>query len=311
MFFSGSDRWFSDENWSSGTVLPSLTSEGLQRYLPEIAIRSVKPMPGWLEQHRLRGCRLTLISFADGQLRYAPHDLRKHGLMILLNVGTNEVNLEVGVRCEWLGTREWCVLSPVEESRFGTSAHAEILLIEIEFRFWRTGEWELVATSDREFATDPVFAATAKSLFEVSRATMAATDDAALALMSSLRLGSAFQCAHQDRLEAPHLLEEAQKIIEEQFGDHKLDAKRLAEKLNTSRRNLDKLFASTNTTADKAIWERRLCGANCELQHPASDDASISKIAHRNGFVNETHFTRKYKKRFGRTPSQARSLAKV
>ena len=305
------DRWSNQEIWSSSTIA-SMNPAILERLLPEIGIKSVKTISGHLEQHRLRGGRLTKLSFQDGQLRYLPSDCREHGILILLNAGEGEIELEVGTRRDHLSYGDWCVLSPVEESRFGTGEEANILLVEIDFRFWREGEWQLVAAcpKDRNFPTDAVFAKTAISLFNVSRATLAANDDAVLALMSTLRLGCAYQKAYQKRTEAPRLREEAEELIETRFGAPDFDANKLAGLLNTSRRNLDKIFAEINTTADKAIWEKRLCSANCELHHPVNDDVSIAKIARRNGFMNETHFTRKYKHRFGCTPSLARSSAK-
>lgn len=313
MVKAGGDRWLSEGSWSSGTVVSGrLAPAAFERYLPEITIRSVKPIDGSLMQHRLRGCRLTGLTFRDAQLCYTPRDPAEHGLLVLLNAGNNELELEIGNRCGCLSKGDWCVLSPLEVSRFRTSSTANLLLIEVALRFWREGEWQFLAGyhHDRSFPSDAVFAATAVALFDASQATLAATDDAALALMSALRLSSAFQKTHHERVETPRLLDQAEDVIDAEFKAPEFDATALAKKLNTSRRNLDKIFSTQGTTADKAIWEKRLCTAHCELQDPASDDASVAKIGRRNGFMNETHFTRKYKQRFGSTPSQVRTLAK-
>ncbi|WP_284619221.1 helix-turn-helix domain-containing protein [Aquabacterium humicola] len=80
-----------------------------------------------------------------------------------------------------------------------------------------------------------------------------------------------------------------------------IDAEQLAAQLRVSRRHLDATFASGGGTAAQAIWERRLVLAAERLQGHGAPP--ITDVAHALGFQDASHFARRFRQRFGSTPT--------
>ncbi len=73
-----------------------------------------------------------------------------------------------------------------------------------------------------------------------------------------------------------------------------------------SRRGLDALFAEHGLTIAHALWEARLRQARALLLDPT---LRVVDVALRSGFQTEAHFSRRFRARFGVTPSQARTVS--
>ncbi|MEO1270280.1 MAG: helix-turn-helix domain-containing protein [Myxococcota bacterium] len=96
-------------------------------------------------------------------------------------------------------------------------------------------------------------------------------------------------------------------MIERTYPDPQLAAEHVAQAQGVSRRYLDALLAQHGTTLSTLIWERRLEGAAQLLKtHP---ERTILQIALDCGFQDASHFSRRFRGRFGVTPSQWRSAA--
>lgn len=86
-----------------------------------------------------------------------------------------------------------------------------------------------------------------------------------------------------------------------------LTADIVAQDQHISRRRLDQLMQEAcGQSIAGHLWSRRLEQAAADLRDPAKVRLSIAQIAFANGFEDAAHFTRAFKKRFGKTPGQWR-----
>ncbi len=77
--------------------------------------------------------------------------------------------------------------------------------------------------------------------------------------------------------------------------------------LGISLRQLARVFQTAGTTPSRYILEQRLQRANAELGEPRAEKTTVADVAYRWGFSSQSHFTRAFRKRFGRTPGEARA----
>ena len=87
------------------------------------------------------------------------------------------------------------------------------------------------------------------------------------------------------------------------FGDPELSPATVAQANRISVRYLHKVFQARGTTFGHTLIETRLDEARRLL---TSDERrlSIGEIAYRCGFVNQAHFSARYRTRFQQTPRQ-------
>lgn len=136
-----------------------------------------------------------------------------------------------------------------------------------------------------------------------------ADDGAALSEVLMTLLGLAFP-VEDDRIGARpgttgRLRERLERLVDMRLNAEDLSPDWIARKLGVSR---TELYAAADGSGGIArlIWERRLVAARDVLADP-SDDRTIGTIAHLFGFASNAHFSRAFKKRFGVTPTAARS----
>jgi AraC-like DNA-binding protein len=95
--------------------------------------------------------------------------------------------------------------------------------------------------------------------------------------------------------------------IEQNLGDPDLSPDRIARAHHVSLRYLQRLFADEQTTVAAWIKQRRLEGCRRELAGPYATDRTIAAIGARWGFLDQAHFSRVFKKAYGRTPTDYRA----
>ncbi len=100
---------------------------------------------------------------------------------------------------------------------------------------------------------------------------------------------------------APDLYSLAVAMIREKMFEPLLGRGRVAQELGVSVRTLARAFAMRGTTFDRSLWNVRLEAAY-EALLSSRGSASITEIALRHGFSDSSHFTRRFKARFGATP---------
>jgi AraC family transcriptional activator of tynA and feaB len=101
---------------------------------------------------------------------------------------------------------------------------------------------------------------------------------------------------------SPDLYGVALAIIRERMLEPLLGRNRVAAELGVSVRTLARAFAIHGTTFDRALWTSRLEAAY-EALLSNRGSVSTTEVALRHGFVDSSYFARRFKTRFGATPS--------
>lgn len=102
---------------------------------------------------------------------------------------------------------------------------------------------------------------------------------------------------------APALAQAAKDLAGRRLADPELSAAVLARELNVSVRTLQRAFATSGETVISYIRQRRLEEARLALTAP-SGRLSVSELAAHWQFADSSHFTRAFKKHYGRTPTE-------
>ena len=99
-------------------------------------------------------------------------------------------------------------------------------------------------------------------------------------------------------------------VMRNRLFDPGLSPSRLAAECGLSVSYLHRLFAATGTTIGHWIREERLIASDVALRNPHYR-GSLATVAQQFGFSDQPQFCRHYKRRFGRTPSDARADARA
>ena len=98
----------------------------------------------------------------------------------------------------------------------------------------------------------------------------------------------------------------AETFIAEHLAEPNLSARTIARHLNISVRHLSRLFSTRQTSVTDWIWNQRLERAQESLSSPRARSISIGEVAFRWAFANQAHFSRRFKGRYGLTPTEYR-----
>lgn len=109
----------------------------------------------------------------------------------------------------------------------------------------------------------------------------------------------------------PSWLAMAHDYVDRHLSDPGLSAERVAEALGVSSRHLSRVFQPSGVTPARHILDRRLAEAHAQLTDPDSRHRTIAEIAHDWGFASQSHFTRVFRDRYGRTPGEVRRATDV
>ena len=95
-------------------------------------------------------------------------------------------------------------------------------------------------------------------------------------------------------------------IIEARLHDPELKPAVVAAAAGISVRYANSLLAHEGTSLERFIVLRRLQHCRQALEDPAQLSRTVGDIAYSNGFSDLSHFTRRYKAQFGRSPGESR-----
>ncbi len=109
------------------------------------------------------------------------------------------------------------------------------------------------------------------------------------------------------RLSADALVWRAREVIGQQLDDTDLHPARLAVQMRVSLRRLQEVFQQHGTTVTESIWDARLEFARGLLASATHAHDSVSTLAYQAGFADVAHFSRRFKQRYGTSPSQYRA----
>lgn len=125
-------------------------------------------------------------------------------------------------------------------------------------------------------------------------------------------VGEAPEVAQQLAEERPHprdrIRERAARYIERNLTDPSLTCEHVAEHCKVTSRYLRAIFASASTTISGFVREMRLQQCRASLRAPTLKGRTVTQIAMAWGFNDPAHFSRLYKARFHRAPSEDRDM---
>lgn len=104
-------------------------------------------------------------------------------------------------------------------------------------------------------------------------------------------------------------LAKVRRYIRLNLRDSSLDCATISNECGISLRRLHQLFSEDGTTVMKWVWQERLAQVARDFKNPALAHRSTSMIAFDWGFSEPAHFSRSFKKAFGKTPMSYRQLA--
>jgi len=102
------------------------------------------------------------------------------------------------------------------------------------------------------------------------------------------------------------LVQRAKHFIENNLDDPTFDAPELAIMMGVSLRRLQQLFQEHDLSISDWIWQRRLEIAAVKLGDPVYLHLPIGILAYGCGFISQTHFSRRFKSRYGMTAGEYR-----
>ncbi|MET3415175.1 helix-turn-helix domain-containing protein [Methylobacterium sp. 1030] len=105
------------------------------------------------------------------------------------------------------------------------------------------------------------------------------------------------------------VVQRAKAFVEANFGDPTLDPPQLAAAVGVSLRRLQELFHERGQHISDWIWQRRLEAAAKRLADPGCVHLPIGTLAYGCGFASQSHFSRRFKDRFGMSPRECRHAA--
>lgn len=113
----------------------------------------------------------------------------------------------------------------------------------------------------------------------------------------------------QVRAARPRLLDELMDTLRERFHEPNLSPREVAAQHCISARSLHYAFAAASTTFIEQLMRLRLERAEQILCDPRLADLPVTEVAARSGFLDPSHFARRFRQRFGLPPLQFRSRA--
>lgn len=100
-------------------------------------------------------------------------------------------------------------------------------------------------------------------------------------------------------------------FIDANLGNPELYAESIARNFGISVRNLHRVFADGDVTLGEEIRRRRMSAIRRELVDPRRSSTTVAAIARNWGYPDPPHFSREFKRRYGTSPTQWRSQAKI
>ncbi|MEV4344108.1 helix-turn-helix domain-containing protein [Actinoplanes sp. NPDC049596] len=173
---------------------------------------------------------------------------------------------------------------------------------------------EVVRRGLADLAASPLYALVTDHIAQLARTPAAITADparptvatASIDLARALLASAARSPRHTREIHAETLLTRIRAHTRRHLRDPDLTPASVAAAHHISLRHLYKLCAAANFSLEQWIIDQRLAHLHHALTQPDLAHLPIATLARRWGFRDPTHFTRRFKSRYGLTPSQWR-----
>ncbi|MBK3521154.1 MULTISPECIES: helix-turn-helix domain-containing protein [Streptomyces] len=132
----------------------------------------------------------------------------------------------------------------------------------------------------------------------------AGTEDTVLGLVRSLATFRVGGGRPGDDQGARLLL--AKEYIDRHLSDPRLCVEHVADAVGVSTRQLCRVFRQAGLSPSRHILESRLTRVHEQLADPGSERLTVADIADVWGFASQSHFSRVFRERYGRTPGELR-----
>ena len=282
----------------------------------------VAPYHGWPEApaipsgHDLRHMRSGMLRITEAHVdemqafnRPAPGS-ETYARVDLIFVRQGAMEVFVRDRAIRVGTDEMMLLDYEVPFSFQTSEGTDCICVTIP-KYWLRRQYPLFGeVTFKMLSGGQPFASSMRSF--LSDWAMAKQDPC---LLIGGQFGGllALVLRNHGRNPAPQQSGLAERIIaaiREQCCDPELSADCVAASLGISKRYLYTVLAGTGTTFGKEIMAARLEASRNILANPGFDNLQIGEIAYLSGFLDQGHFSRRFRSRFGQSPRAFRETSK-
>jgi len=166
-------------------------------------------------------------------------------------------------------------------------------------------------------ATSPLYGMVSRHLVELTRHAdslsaspmAAALGDSTAHLVRALLAGVGAAGSGTAEVLEETLVSQVRVYVHQNLHDPALGPDAVAGSLAVSRRQLFRVCQQAGFSLEQYVIERRLEGAKADLATPAGRTRTIAASAHRWGFKDPTHFSRRFKAAYGMLPRDWRRLA--
>lgn len=175
---------------------------------------------------------------------------------------------------------------------------------------------DTIQTACRQIRSSPLYELFRRHLIGLSRDAGVLSGDPAAASVAyaSTELFRALMASasHNSRYALPAvtetMLSQIRTYIQQHIDDSGLNPDQIAAALNISVRQLFKICAQADFSIEQWIINLRLERARAELARPTAATPPIAAVARRVGFVDASHFSRRFKAAYGISPREWRLL---
>ena len=307
-----------EQSWSTENLQPgkalSYWREVICENLLQMHIQSSQERDffGHIEKHGFGPMKANFISVTEQKVwreRTAPCNAKDH-LFHLIHLRKGVQLIEQYGRSLTVEAGDCLLIDCLAGFEFDFPQGVEALVLEIR-RDWLRG-W-LPAPEDaaaRLIDGRAGWGATlASALGNVTPTTVGASGLPPTVVAEQIVSLLALAAGHHDQSPTTHkraLLRRVTEMIRERCHEPDLDPAAVAAALGLSRRYIHLLFASAGTTFSHELYGCRLHRAQRLLCDKRFDGLGIAEIAWSCGFSEHSHFTRRFRERFGLPPSAYR-----
>ena len=309
-----------EQNWSTEHLKPgkalSYWRDVICENLLQMHIESSQENAffGHIEKHAFGPIKANFISVSEQKVwreRTAACNANDH-LFHLIHVRKGVQLVEQYDRSLKVETGDWLLIDCLAGFEFDFPQGVEALVLEIP-RDWLTGwlpapEDAAARLIDGRCGWGPTLAS---ALSNVTPGTLGASGLPPTVVAEQIASLLAIAAAHNDPSPTTHthrrtLLRRITETIRDRCREPDLDPATVAAALGVSRRYLHVLFASAGTTFTHELYACRLHRAQRLLCDKRFDGLGIAEIGWNCGFSAPSHFTRRFRERFGSSPSAYR-----